>query len=216
MPSRQMSSACKAAVEKLKIWSEISVKTPADTHFPMCNSCLPLVSKSKPAPWIHISDITYDHFQRSGKNTTILQCRNLKKCESAFAALCQRATCSRAEPDSKTRAPHGKSSGAGRAHSVVGAGKTRVARVHPGRRRLPRPSVRPAGPRPLISSTKTRAPRGTSRGAGHAHSIVGAGNTRAAQCVCVCARTHTHPKPLRAIDPKRCSGVKPVNFSRKM
>ena len=161
MPSRQMSSACKAAVEKLKIWSEISVKTPADTHFPMCNSCLPLVSKSKPAPWIHISDITYDHFQRSGKNTTILQCRNLKKCESAFAALCQRATCSRAEPDSKTRAPHGKSSGAGRAHSVVGAGKTRVARVHPGRRRLPRPSGRP-----LISSTKTRAPRGTSSGAG--------------------------------------------------
>ena len=155
MPSRQMSSACKAAVEKLKIWSEISVKTPAETHFSMCNSCLPLVSKSKPAPWIHISDITYDHFQRSGKNTTILQCRNLKKCESAFAALCQRATCSRAEPDSKTRAPHGKSSGAGRAHSVVGAGKTRVARVHPGRRRLPRPS----GPPPNQQHKDARAAR---------------------------------------------------------
>ena len=34
----------------------------------------------------------------------------------------------------------GTSSGAGRAHSVVGGGKTRMARVHLGRRRLPRPS----------------------------------------------------------------------------
>ena len=43
----------------------------------------------------------------------------------------------------KARAPRGTSSGAGRAHSVVGAGNTRVARVHPARRRLPRPSGQP-------------------------------------------------------------------------
>ena len=59
----------------------------------------------------------------------------------------------------KARAPRGTSSGAGRAHSVVGAGNTRVARVHPGRRRLPRPS----GPPPNQQHKDARAARDEQR-----------------------------------------------------
>ena len=101
----------------------------------------------------------------SGKNVTVLPVVNRE--ERGSSRLNEQASECLVRParplisSTWTRAPRGTSSGAGRAHSFVGAGKTRVARVHPGRRRLPRPSGRP-----LISSTKTHAPRGTSSGAG--------------------------------------------------